>query len=596
MGSANGIAPVRPQTPSFLFVYSEHTTLEANELTTDGVTEVLDAALPDGYEVYSEYRDIARFPDPEAEQAFLESMVRKYRGTPFDAVLTFGTSALKFVVDRRAELGLDAPIVFGGVTQLALEHVDLPPDAHGIVGQYTARGSLALARAMQPDAERIVIMSGSGSFDRAGEASVRAELAREDALPIDYVSGLTLDGFSEFAAGLDPQTILLILTVFEDASGRRFTPINAAHNIAKASGAPSWTIFDPYIGRGVVGGVVQLSSDVGAVMVRTALRLIDGDGAVSPMTEVPQRSVVDWRQLERFGLEEHLLPPDAVRKFYNSPPWQRYRVQFLIASAIIVAQTATIAALMVQDRRRRRAENDASAGRMELAHMSRVAQLGELSGALAHELNQPLTSILANAEAGLQLAAREPADTGEIGAIFRDIVEDDRRAARIIVELRRLMSKGEITFELLDLGSMVSDTVWLARSEMIVRAVTVDGRQIATGLTVRGNGPQLKQVVLNLLLNAADAMASQPPAARVVTLAVTVRGDGWRELAVTDRGKGLAPSVADDPFRAFVTTKPAGLGLGLSICRAIVQAHGGTLAFDRQFPGGARVVMALPPP
>lgn len=590
-----GAADEPPQR-SFLFVYSAHSTLAANVLATEGVAEVLDKSLDAGYEVYAEYRDITRFPGEESEEAFAESMARKYRGMPFDAILVFGTSALRFVLEHRADLGLDAPIVFGGVTRRALAGIDLPPDAVGICGEYTASGTLALARGLQPDAKRVVVMSGSGDFDHAWEEAVRLELAGVDDMPIEYVSGLTLDGFRRFAAGLDRETILIMLTVHKDSSGRGFTPVNATALIAVRSGAPVWAIFDSYIGHGAVGGKVQFSSDIGAEMARTALRLVNGDGTVERLIDIPQHNIVDWRQVQRFGLDAGLLPDDALIEFHTPTGWERHRTQVLIASAIIILQAATIAALAIQGRRRRGAESDAAAGRMELAHMSRVAQLGELSGALAHELNQPLTSILANAEAGVELAARNPVDTGEIAAILADIVEDDRRAAKIIVELRRLMTKGEMEFERLDLGDVVTDTVRLAHSEMLVRAVTVDVRQVHDGIEIRGNLPQLKQVVLNLLLNAADAMANQPVASRVVTLITSVRGDGWRELWVLDRGPGLEASVAADPFRAFVTTKRSGLGLGLSICRAIVQAHGGTLAFDIERANGACVVMTLPPP
>jgi C4-dicarboxylate-specific signal transduction histidine kinase len=138
--------------------------------------------------------------------------------------------------------------------------------------------------------------------------------------------------------------------------------------------------------------------------------------------------------------------------------------------------------------------------------------------------------------------------------------------------------------------------VLLARSEFVVRQVVVEPRLAPGGLVVRGSVPQLKQVILNLLLNAADAMADQPPGSRRIRVATRTRDDGWRELQVQDAGPGLAPAVADDPFRPFATTKPGGLGLGLSICRTIVEAHGGTLGFDGDAREGATVILALPPP
>jgi signal transduction histidine kinase len=488
------------------------------------------------------------------------------------------------------------PLVFGGVSPEALGRPDLPPGVHGVVSGFSTLGTLALARRLQPEANRLVVMTGSSDFDRSWNETARRELAGLSDIAVDHVSGLTIEAFQDAAAALDDDTILLILTIFEDAAGRQFTPVNAAEVIAAASAAPAYSVYDTYVGRGIVGGEVQRFRDIGAAMAEQALRLAADEPGVEPLREASTRVLVDWRSMERFGLDQDRLPPGALVENYDPSAWERYRLQILLASAVILAQSATIAGVAIQGRRRRTAEREVAAGRVELAHMSRVAQLGELSGAVAHELNQPLTSILANAEVGLQLARRDPADLKEITAILEDIVEDDRRAAGIIVELRRLMAKGESSLEPLDLNEVVDATVMLARSEFLVRQVIVESELARGGLSVRGSRTQLKQVILNLLLNAADAMADQPPASRRIRVATRTRQDGWRELRVQDAGPGLSPAIADDPFRPFATTKPDGLGLGLSICRTIVEAHGGTLGFDHQSGEGATVILALPPP
>lgn len=580
----------------FLLVYSAHSTLAANVEATAGVAAAFDRALKADYEIYAEYRDDQRFPGPDADRAFAEDMERKYRGRPFDAILALGRGALDYAVAHRAGLGLDVPIVFAGVSETALAGVELPADVYRVASDYSVPGTLALARRLQPKAHRVVVMTGSGAFDRSWEEYARRDLANLDGLTVDFVSGLTLEGFQQLAARLDRDTILIILTIYEDAAGRQFTPVNAAALIAERSGAPAWVVYDTFIGRGVVGGEVQRFRDIGAAMAEQAVRLVEGNVEVAPVRHVPTLPVVDWRQLQRFGLDRELLPPGTVLEFYDPPAWERYRLEIGLASAVFLLQLGTIAALVAQDRRRRAAERELAMRRTELAHVSRVAQLGELSGALAHELNQPLTSILANAEAGSQLIGRDPVDLQEIAAILADIAEDDRRAAGIIVDLRRLMSKGETDLALLDLNRTAEAAVRLMQSELLVRQVTVQMRLARGAMQVRANRAQIKQVVLNLIVNAADAMAGQPAASRRMTISTRLRDDGWRELAVRDQGPGLDAAVAADPFRPFATTKATGLGLGLSICRTIAQSHGGTLEFDGAVKDGARVVLALRPP
>lgn len=580
----------------FLLIYSQSADLAANVEATRGAAEAFNRALQAGYELYPEFRDGQRFPGADEDRRFAEEIARKYRGQRFDAILAFGGWALDFVLANRAMLGIDAPVVFGGVGDASLAGRTLPADVHGVSSRFSLAGTVELARRLQPDAGRVVVMAGSTDFDRSWEPRVRADFADLDGLDVDFVSGLTLDGFRQVAAGLDPGTILLLLTIYEDASGRQFTPVNAAALIADSSAAPAWGVYDTYIGRGIVGGMVQPFHEIGAAMAEQALELAADASDVPAMRDVPARAVLDWRQMQRFDLDRALLPPGAILEYYDPSFWERYRVHLLVAAAVFLAQSATIAALVLQERRRRVAEREVAARRSELAHVSRIAQLGELSGAMAHELNQPLTSILANAEAGAYLLACTPVDLEEIAAILSDVAEDARRAAAVIGDLRRLMAKGGTDLALLDLDELARNTLRLIGSELLLRGVRVDLRPQREPMTVRGNRDQLKQILLNLMLNAADAMAAQPAASRVITISTGVRDDGWRELEVRDEGPGLDPAVAEDPFRPFATTKANGLGLGLSICRTLVQAHGGALAFDPGVREGARVVLALPPP
>jgi signal transduction histidine kinase len=397
------------------------------------------------------------------------------------------------------------------------------------------------------------------------------------------------------AAGLDPDTILLILTIFEDAEGHTSIPRDAASIIAAASAAPAYGVYSTYIGAGVLGGYVETFESIGRSMGEMAIEAAAGRAGPAIVESVPEPTV-DWRQMRRFGIDETLLPPGTQLLFYDPTVWERYRLQILLAAAIIALQGATIAALVAQNRRRRRIAAELATGRLELAHLSRTAQLGALSGALAHELNQPLTSILANAQAGASMLASERPDLTELSAVRDDIVADDRRATGIILQLRRLMLKGDAAMEPVGLNQVVTATVTLARSEMVARQTRVETRLSPDDVMIRGNFVQLQQVLLNLMLNAAEAMSELPPADRAIEIETLLRHDGMRELAVTDRGPGISPEQHADAFKPFVSSKPEGLGFGLSICRTIAQAHGGTLAFDASAPGRTRIVLTLPTP
>jgi PAS domain S-box-containing protein len=242
------------------------------------------------------------------------------------------------------------------------------------------------------------------------------------------------------------------------------------------------------------------------------------------------------------------------------------------------------------------AEIELTQQRQELAHLTRVSMLGELSGGIAHELMQPLSAILSNAEAARILIARNPPELDEVAEILSDIISEDHRAGEVILRLRRLLKKSEAKFEPVDLNDLIISTLRLLHNETINRRV-----RFATALArdlplVSGDAVQLQQVLLNLVLNAMDAMNKTVPSQRTIIVGTQAVGDGAIEVLVSDRGTGLTPSQRERVFQPFFTTKEHGLGLGLSLSSAIIKLHGGDLDIDNNASGGATASFRLPNP
>ena len=216
--------------------------------------------------------------------------------------------------------------------------------------------------------------------------------------------------------------------------------------------------------------------------------------------------------------------------------------------------------------------------RQQLAHLGRAAVLGELSGAFAHELAQPLTSILGNAEAALELLPPDTPRLSEIRDMLRDIIKDDVRAAEVIQRLRSMLTQGEIQRRPVDLNQVVREVLSLARSDLITRNVSVVTQLDPHAGLVLADPVQLQQVLLNLIVNACEAMSGGPASQRRLTIATCPVEEGRAlECSVADRGCGIPSGDTERIFQPFVTTKKQGLGLGLAICRSIIEAHGGKL-------------------
>ena len=243
---------------------------------------------------------------------------------------------------------------------------------------------------------------------------------------------------------------------------------------------------------------------------------------------------------------------------------------------------------------RKRAESELQRHRDELAHVTRISAMGELAASLAHELNQPLTAILSNAQAAQRFLAAKPADLEEIKDILKDIVEDNSRAGEVIRRMRALVKKEDLAFVPLDLAGVIRDIVQLVHSDAILRNVRISFESNSKLPFVRGDRVQLQQVALNLLLNAFDAMKDTPAAERAVVVRAETNGTGTVEVSVRDHGAGLTSDKLDKVFQPFYTTKRDGLGMGLSISRSIIEAHGGRLWVENNPDRGATFRFALP--
>ena len=239
------------------------------------------------------------------------------------------------------------------------------------------------------------------------------------------------------------------------------------------------------------------------------------------------------------------------------------------------------------------AESDAELQRRQVAHLMRQSMLGELSGAIAHELNQPLAAILSNAETAQDLLNRKDMDLDQVREILKDIIEDDNRAGEVIRRLRRLLRKGEGKSEQIDLNQLVESTLNLLHGELVRRRINVEVALAADMPASVGDPVQLQQVLLNLIMNAIEAMSAEPPLQRELIVRTRVAAEQI-EVIIIDRGHGLTPEARAQLFQPFFTTKEFGLGLGLSICSTIVKSHGGKLTVRNNANGGTTAAFTLP--
>jgi signal transduction histidine kinase len=378
-----------------------------------------------------------------------------------------------------------------------------------------------------------------------------------------------------------PDSTVLFLTQFRDRDGRPYGAMDVARAVIKASRAPVYGSAEPFIGLGVAAGSVSSYETKGRLIGEQVRRAL-ASGPQDPnhiVLEAPSRCVADARALKRWSLDAQRVPSDCEVRFADVPIWRQYWRQIGLALAVILGQAMLIGALLSQRRKRRFAEQTEHARRIELAHANRLAVAGELTGAIAHEINQPLGAILSNADAGDLLLDAGMDKPDKLREIFADIRRDDLRASEVIRRLRDLIGRHTVDRKELDLNDVVTDLQSILSAEARRRGVMIEMRPAQETLPILGDRVQMQQVLINLTLNAMDAVARQPEGRRTIDVSLA-RSDKKAVLAVRDQGPGIAPEHRAKLFESFFTTKGNGMGLGLSITRTIVEAHGGRVWAD----------------
>jgi two-component system sensor kinase FixL len=243
---------------------------------------------------------------------------------------------------------------------------------------------------------------------------------------------------------------------------------------------------------------------------------------------------------------------------------------------------------------RKQAEAEALQHRAELAHLSRVAIMGEMAGSLAHELNQPLGAIVTNAGAALRFLERDSLSDEKLREVLQDIVADGRRASEVIRTIKGMGRKEEGARQLLHLNDVIAEVLRLMRSDALAHDCTVSTELRPALPKVEANLVQLQEVFLNLIVNAFEASKEVPRVRRRVIISTERDGDGAVRACVRDFGNGLPTDLPERVFDRFFSTKREGMGIGLFIARAIVIAHGGTLYAENAEGGGAQFWVQLP--
>jgi len=366
--------------------------------------------------------------------------------------------------------------------------------------------------------------------------------------------------------------------------------------IAEFRTSDGWALFTHGWAR-EPGQIIGRSLDANALLPWVKARMLAGETVVMPSVEsLPDEAAVDRESMRRYGPKSNVMIPIEVGgvivaavgfgALYRERSWPPR----------IVRRLQTVAEIFGYALERKRVILEVLQLRNELAYISRINTMGELAASLAHEINQPLAAIRSNAEAIQSMLEAQAPDLSEIKAAIADIVSDDARAGDTIRRLRALFRREELAHSELDLGELLQEVSRIMRSDAVIRKVSLNLDLAQPLRTVLADRIQIQQAIINLLLNAFDAVSEAQENSRQVTLSALAEGSGCIRVLVRDSGNGIEPDALPRIFDAFFTTKPGGLGMGLAISRSIVEAHGGRLSVSSNPGHGTTFEISLPCP
>jgi signal transduction histidine kinase len=619
----------------------------AAQLTVQAFKARLKEVSSEDIEVFTDFLDLGRFPGAEYEQHLVPFLGGKIALMKPDLIIAISRGATSFAVRHRMEIAPDIPLIYCCTPTATADALDIPAEIPGLIVEYDWAGTLALAKRLQPNAKSLVIISGAADLDRIWlEDTTRALQPFLTKYDTRYLTGLRNDVLLNEVSRLSRDSIVLLMPIFDSGLGRSRVATDDAIDVAKASSAPVYSPVSRLLGGGIVGGNMDSYEQQGIEVADFALEILAGKNpsALPHQTKLPLQYRVDARQLERWGFKEAYLPPGVSIEFRQPGLWRQHTTEIIFTFLGVAALVGIIALLLMQIRKRRRAEAllkesedrmafaasstnvglwrmdiatghvwatdhcrgmfgiapdtpltldilrdavhpedrqtfgdcmesathtglsdnqfrvtlpghdvrwlawrartvsdehgtplqvsglfadittyksaeaDAVSQREEIAHSLRVAALGELSGGIAHELGQPLAAILANAQAAQSLLSDKTPDTETVTQILDDIIEDDRRAGQVIHRLGRLLKKGEHQTALLNFNDLVRSTLTLLHAELVHRKIKVDLDLKPELPLISGDSVQLQQVLLNLMMNAMQAMDSTTAAYRRLSI------------------------------------------------------------------------------
>ena len=597
--------PVEDEPHRVLVLHSFRNSLPVNTDWYNGIAAGFSSARDLRIEIDIEVPDLTRFEEVDYVSDLLDIYRHKYRDQKPHLIIPTYTPALKFMLEHGEALFPAIPIVFCGADSQFVASQKLATHITGVTTHRDIADTLELALQVHPGTRRGAVIVGSGRMDKLFERDARQALQRfEDRVEFMWLQGLPLGELTEAVSKLPEQTVILYLVQLQDRAGKTYTPISTLEVLSPAANAPIYGLWDTLLGHGLTGGRLETIEGDGFHAAQMGLRILRGEAPVA-IPVVDQRengAIFHGPELARWNIDEQRLPAGSRIVDRQRSVWEEHATEITIAGLVIVLQSSLIIALSLNRRRLKRTkvalqaeceqraqvETITLTQQRRLARFSKERSLGALATGIAHEINQPLIAIQNYAQAAKRRLHSDPAQTAKLNELFDKIEQQSGRAGDIIQHIRTLVTGDDVDLRPVSLYSLLDQVTRIIGVEFKGRGCGIDYRPRPDLPEVLADELQIQLVLVNLLQNAAQSMQSlEDKADKRVLIDIDPINDREVQVSVADRGPGIPPDRLEDIFEPFNSDKAGGMGIGLAVCRGIIEAHGGRLRCKPNPSGGA---------
>ena len=553
----------------------------------------------------TETLDLARVRDASYLSSLSHIFQHKYGDPRPQLIIPTDTPALRFLLDYGAGLFPGVSILFLDADSQFVNSRKLPPNITGITGFLDIAGTLELALRVHPAMQHIAVIVGAGPIDETYERHARQVLQPyQDRLEFLWLKGMPLDELIAAVHQLPHDSIVLYVAQLQDRNGKNYVPVHMLDILSKEANAPIYGLWDTLLGHGVVGGRMATIEKDGFLAGQMALRVLAGEKpATIPVVDGrPNPSLFDGRELARWNINEARLPAGS-QVFYREPSlWKEYQMWILGAGLLIGIQGLSILVLLLNRSRlrriqtslkeentmRRAAEAASLKQQRKLAKFSKERSLGIMATAIAHEINQPLIAVQNYVQAAKQRVSSSVDQPAKLTELLEKAEQQTGRAGEIIQRIRNLVTSEMPELHPVPLQSIIEPVVRIMESEIQNRGCEVKIRLPEDLPPILADKLQIQLVLINLLRNASRSVkVRENRDERVIRIQARRISDPEVQVEVVDRGMGIPVERLAELFEPFSSDKAGGMGMGLAICRLIIEAHGGRIGYEPNPSGGA---------